>query len=219
MDKALLRVGEAADFLSVSRWTIYRWVEEGRLRGTKVGKGSLRIFRESIAGLVQNNQIEKAGVLPVLPAGERTVVSQAGPVRDCVDQAAGSDWYRGGQCPLYRTARDGARHYAYVPHNGHIRWVGCHIDHDRSESCAQGHSGKVAGRRSWRGHEQRTLAPCQRTPRTVQRTAWIVRSTRSTSSRSSMSCECHLYLFTSDAATNIEGFIFFTESVCDGQHG
>ena len=59
MDKTLLRVEEAADFLSVSRWTIYRWVEEGRLRGTKVGKGSLRIFRESIAGLVQNNQIEK----------------------------------------------------------------------------------------------------------------------------------------------------------------
>jgi excisionase family DNA binding protein len=69
MDKALLRVGEAADFLSVSRWTIYRCVEEGRLRGTKVGKGSLRIFRESIAGLVQNNQIEKAGVLPVAQPG------------------------------------------------------------------------------------------------------------------------------------------------------
>ena len=51
MDKALLRVGEAADFLSVSRWTIYRWVEEGRLEGTKIGRGSLRVFFHSIEKL------------------------------------------------------------------------------------------------------------------------------------------------------------------------
>ena len=54
--KAFLRVGEAAEFLSVSRWTIYRWVEEGRLRGTKIGKSSLRIFRESIVGLIEGNE-------------------------------------------------------------------------------------------------------------------------------------------------------------------
>lgn len=54
--KAFLRVGEAAAFLSVSRWTIYRWVEEGRLRGTKIGKSSLRIFCESIVGLVERNK-------------------------------------------------------------------------------------------------------------------------------------------------------------------
>jgi excisionase family DNA binding protein len=55
MNKTLLRVGEAAELLSVSRWTIYRWVEEGRLRGTKIGKGSLRIFRESVVGLIERN--------------------------------------------------------------------------------------------------------------------------------------------------------------------
>lgn len=64
MDKTLLRVGEAADFLSVSRWTIYRWVEEGRLHGTKIGKGSLRIFHKSIAGLVEQSQIESHGIPP-----------------------------------------------------------------------------------------------------------------------------------------------------------
>lgn len=63
MEKTLLRVHEAAELLNVSRWTVYRWVEEGRLRGTKVGKGSLRIFHESIASLVQNNQVERGGVL------------------------------------------------------------------------------------------------------------------------------------------------------------
>lgn len=54
--KNLLRVGEAAEVLSVSRWTIYRWVEEGRLRGTKIGKGSMRIFRESVVSLIEARQ-------------------------------------------------------------------------------------------------------------------------------------------------------------------
>lgn len=58
MEKTLLRVGEAADFLAVSRWTIYRWVEEGRLEGTKIGHKSLRIFRTSITKLVEQNRIE-----------------------------------------------------------------------------------------------------------------------------------------------------------------
>jgi excisionase family DNA binding protein len=58
MDKALLRVAEAADILSVSRWTIYRWVEEGRLEGTKIGRGSLRVFYYSIEKLVEQNRTE-----------------------------------------------------------------------------------------------------------------------------------------------------------------
>jgi excisionase family DNA binding protein len=63
MDKQLLKVNEAALVLNVSRWTVYRWVEEGRLRGTKIGKGSLRIFHESISGLVRENQVDRGGVL------------------------------------------------------------------------------------------------------------------------------------------------------------
>jgi excisionase family DNA binding protein len=56
MDQQLLRVGEAAQALNVSRWTIYRWVDEGRLKATKIGKGSLRIFRESVNTLIQDNR-------------------------------------------------------------------------------------------------------------------------------------------------------------------
>lgn len=56
-EKATLRVEEAAALLSVSRWTIYRWVEAGRLQGTHLGKGSLRIFRESAVSLIEHNHI------------------------------------------------------------------------------------------------------------------------------------------------------------------
>ena len=56
MEKTLFRVEEAAELLSVSRWTIYRWVEQGRLRGTKIGKSSLRIFRDSIVSLIEHNE-------------------------------------------------------------------------------------------------------------------------------------------------------------------
>jgi len=45
--------------LAVSRWTIYRWVEEGRLEGTKIGRGSLRVFRTSLERLVQNNKTQE----------------------------------------------------------------------------------------------------------------------------------------------------------------
>ena len=64
MKQELLRVGEAAKVLNVSRWTIYRWVEEDRLKATKIGKGSLRIFRDSIEALVEHNR--KIRKLPFL---------------------------------------------------------------------------------------------------------------------------------------------------------
>lgn len=63
MEKTLLRVGEAADFLAVSRWTIYRWVEEGRLEGTKIGHGSLRVFRASVDKLVQLNRTDEPDLM------------------------------------------------------------------------------------------------------------------------------------------------------------
>jgi excisionase family DNA binding protein len=63
MDKSLLRVDEVAELLQVSRWTVYRWVEEGKLRGTKLGKSSLRIFQSSVAGLIEDNRIEQEGLV------------------------------------------------------------------------------------------------------------------------------------------------------------
>ncbi len=61
----LLRVQEAAQLLKVSKWTIYRWVEEGRLSATKIGRGSLRIFRSSLNGLIDRQRVD-----PPVPESE-----------------------------------------------------------------------------------------------------------------------------------------------------
>jgi excisionase family DNA binding protein len=53
--KQLLRVDEAARILNVSRWTVYRWVEGGRLGGTRLGVGSLRIFSNTVAALIDHH--------------------------------------------------------------------------------------------------------------------------------------------------------------------
>ena len=58
MDQPLLRVKEAAHMLQVSKWTIYRWVDEGRLDATKIGGGSLRIFRSSVMALVEGSRTD-----------------------------------------------------------------------------------------------------------------------------------------------------------------
>lgn len=75
MNKCLLRVDEAALLLSVSRWTIYRWVQEGRLDATKIGKGSLRIFQTSVAGLIEQNR-----TLDTTPDEDRLNVSAVRPL-------------------------------------------------------------------------------------------------------------------------------------------
>jgi len=64
MDKNLLRVGEAAEALNVSRWTIYRWIEEGRLEATKLGRGSLRVFGTSLQTLVEDNRKDRLWLAP-----------------------------------------------------------------------------------------------------------------------------------------------------------
>jgi excisionase family DNA binding protein len=63
MDKQLLRVGEAAQALNVSRWTIYRWVEEGRLESARIGKGSLRIFHASLMALIERGRTESFNLI------------------------------------------------------------------------------------------------------------------------------------------------------------
>lgn len=58
MEKSLLRPDEAASILKISRWTVYRWVDEGKLMATKIGPGSLRVFSDSVESLVQANRVD-----------------------------------------------------------------------------------------------------------------------------------------------------------------
>lgn len=55
--KELLRPDEAAQLLNVSRWTIYRWVKQGQIEATKIGRSSLRIFRHSLEKVINDKRI------------------------------------------------------------------------------------------------------------------------------------------------------------------
>lgn len=47
-NKELLRVDEVAFYFSISRKTVYVWIEDGKLDGVKVGGTILRITHESV---------------------------------------------------------------------------------------------------------------------------------------------------------------------------
>jgi excisionase family DNA binding protein len=85
--KRLLRVDEAARILNISRWTVYRWVEEGRLGGTRIGVGSLRIFSETVAALIDHHCVG-VPVTAVAPEGSQALHKMPGPT--------GRDSNRGG---------------------------------------------------------------------------------------------------------------------------
>jgi excisionase family DNA binding protein len=70
--KRLLRVDEAARLLNVSRWTVYRWVEGGRLGGTRLGVGSLRIFSDTVAALIDHHCVG-VPVVTVIPQGNQAL--------------------------------------------------------------------------------------------------------------------------------------------------
>ncbi|NOS81630.1 MAG: helix-turn-helix domain-containing protein [Nitrospira sp.] len=74
--KRLLRVEEAAQILNVSRWTVYRWVDDGRLGGTRIGVGSLRIFSHTVAALIDHHSVgvPDAVVLQSIRPSQKTPV-------------------------------------------------------------------------------------------------------------------------------------------------
>jgi excisionase family DNA binding protein len=76
--KRLLRVDEAARILNISRWTVYRWVEDGRLGGTRLGAGSLRIFSETVAALIDHHCVG-VPVEAVVPQESRANQKTLGP--------------------------------------------------------------------------------------------------------------------------------------------
>ena len=67
MEPVVLRVQETAKLLGISTWTVYRWIEEGRLRATKIGRGSLRVFRTSVTGLIAEAEDQESNVWKLSP--------------------------------------------------------------------------------------------------------------------------------------------------------
>jgi excisionase family DNA binding protein len=44
VEPVLLRIQKTATLLKVSMWTIYRWIVEGRMRATKIGRAVCGCF-------------------------------------------------------------------------------------------------------------------------------------------------------------------------------
>jgi excisionase family DNA binding protein len=51
-DKQLFRPDEVADIFSVSKRTVYTWLDNGTLTGVKIAGTTVRVDRESIEGVI-----------------------------------------------------------------------------------------------------------------------------------------------------------------------
>jgi excisionase family DNA binding protein len=54
MEKSYLRIPEIAEDLDVSVGLVYRWVREGKLKGTRFGKQTVRIHRHDYGQFLQD---------------------------------------------------------------------------------------------------------------------------------------------------------------------
>jgi excisionase family DNA binding protein len=51
-DKQLFRPDEVADIFSISKRTVYTWLDNGTLTGVKIAGTTVRVDRESIEGVI-----------------------------------------------------------------------------------------------------------------------------------------------------------------------
>lgn len=59
--KLILNTRELAEFLNISKQTVYRLIEKRQIPFSKVG-GSLRFNRESILEFMESNRVEPIGI-------------------------------------------------------------------------------------------------------------------------------------------------------------
>lgn len=48
----LLSLSEVTEILGVSRWTVLRWLEKGRLQGVRVGERLIKVERDSLKSVI-----------------------------------------------------------------------------------------------------------------------------------------------------------------------
>lgn len=54
-DKPYFRPDEVARLFAVSRSTVYRWIEEGRLRSVRIAGSTVRIERQAVIKIIDEN--------------------------------------------------------------------------------------------------------------------------------------------------------------------
>ena len=69
-------VFEAAEVLDVSRTTIWRWIEEGRLAAYRVGARTIRIRKRDLEALMQPARLKRKEVAVAMETGVRLANEQ-----------------------------------------------------------------------------------------------------------------------------------------------
>ena len=84
----LLRVPEAAERLGISKATVYRWIDEGRLPAVQLGRrGSpLRVPAAELEEWLALNHVTPAERRAPNESGQSTVPAHAGPARSERDE-------------------------------------------------------------------------------------------------------------------------------------
>ena len=57
LDERLLSPAQVAEFLSISRWTVYSWLSDGRIRSVKIGR-LVRIPESEVERIVRGEVAE-----------------------------------------------------------------------------------------------------------------------------------------------------------------
>lgn len=56
-DKSILTIDEVMELLSVTRFTVHKWIKEGKLRAVRIGR-ELRVTKEYLDEFLESNTVD-----------------------------------------------------------------------------------------------------------------------------------------------------------------
>ena len=56
-DKSILTIDEVMELLSVTRFTVHKWIKEGKLRAVRIGR-ELRVTKEYLDEFIESNTVD-----------------------------------------------------------------------------------------------------------------------------------------------------------------